>query len=75
MCEFDGSEVKYYLRGLCKESLHDKVYYLQQNNVDKPFFVGESSSKILWVICKAPKLIENFLIMSIHNRIMKLIPG
>ena len=51
MCEFDGSEVKYYLRGLCKESLQDKVYYLQQNNVEKPFFVGESSSKILWVKC------------------------
>ena len=51
MCEFRKQDIKYYLRGLCDESRHDRVYYLHQDfeDIQRPIFKGESSSIIIWV--------------------------
>ena len=48
MCQFPKSYNIYSLRGLCAESKHDSVYFLERTAGQMPFFKGLSSSVIRW---------------------------
>jgi hypothetical protein len=51
-CDLTGAHPKFWLRGLCEESMLDRQYTLQQptdNFTDKIYFKGKSSSIIAWV--------------------------
>ena len=51
MCEFGHLRQHYTLLGLCNESRHDRVFYLQYDeySTNKPFFKGFATSNIIWV--------------------------
>ena len=48
MCQFKQSFNRYTLRGLCLDSRHDTVYFLERTPGAMPFFKGLSSSVIRW---------------------------
>ena len=48
MCQFKQSFNKYTLRGLCLDSKHDTVYFLERTPEAMPYFKGLSSSVIRW---------------------------
>ena len=48
MCQFKQSFNKYTLRGLCLDSKHDTVYFLERTPGAMPYFKGLSSSVIRW---------------------------
>ena len=49
VCEFYTKKTKFTLRGLCRDSRHDRKFTLETNGVAKPFFKGLSTSIIKWV--------------------------
>ena len=52
VCEFNSTNLQIFrLRGLCKESRHDRNYLLvnDDDKMDRPYFKGFSSSIIYWV--------------------------
>ena len=49
VCEFYTKKTKFTLRGLCRDSRHDRKFTLETNGVEKPFFKGLSTSIIKWV--------------------------
>ena len=48
MCQFKQSFNRYTLRGLCLDSKHDTVYFLERTPGAMPYFKGLSSSVIRW---------------------------
>ena len=49
MCEFNTKKTTFSLRGLCHDSRHDRIYVLEKDGQNKPFFKGLSTSIIKWV--------------------------
>ena len=52
VCEFNTKKTKFTLRGLCHDSRHDRIYVLEKDGQNKPFFKGLSTSIIKWVSLK-----------------------
>ena len=48
MCQFKQSFNKFTLRGLCLDSKHDTVFFLERTPGAMPYFKGISSSIIRW---------------------------
>ena len=48
MCQFRQSFNKFTLRGLCLDSKHDTVFFLERTPGAMPYFKGISSSIIRW---------------------------
>ena len=52
VCEFNTKKTTFSLRGLCHDSRHDRIYVLEKDGQNKPFFKGLSTSIIKWVSLK-----------------------
>ena len=52
MCQFRQSFNKFTLRGLCLDSKHDTVYFLERTPGAMPYFKGLSSSIIRWNVTR-----------------------
>lgn len=48
MCQFLSSYNRFSLRGLCSDSKHDSIFFLERNPGQMPYFKGLSSSVISW---------------------------
>ena len=77
ICEFEGQQQFYSLRGLCTESRHDREFSIVKDGDNKPFLKGLSSSIITWVSCLASSAIfdcTKFVCAELHCKVLALEP-